>query len=245
MNRQNVESFKMLTRIVDFIARNVSWFPKTTAVAEILKALKSGVEKLTEAAATTKSEEASMREARTTRVSARKNLRSLISRASLVSRALHSETVRPPQKGSEHELIAIGRGFAGNAEALKKDFVRLALPPEDVLGAVETLEGAIAAYTTARTARSAAIKEWNKALAETMEALIGLDALVANTLTDNPVALASYETLRTIPRTRGRARRAKIPSVAVTPAVPPPVVTPESPPAPAHVPAAATTATAA
>ena len=172
-----------------------------------------------------------MREASITRATARNDLRNLIRRASLVSRALHSEKVRLSRKDSEHELISIGRGFANSAEALKKDFVKHALPPDDVLGAVEALESAILIYTTAKTARSAALGEWNKAMAETMDALIGLDAIVANVLADNPVATASYESLRSIPRSRGRAATAKTPTAATTTG-PTPVAAPESPPAP-------------
>ena len=177
-----------------------------------------------------------MREASKTRASARQNLRDLIGRASLVSRALHSEKVRPPRNASEHELIAIGRGFANNAEALKEDFVKHALPPDEVLGAVEALEGAIISHTTARTARSAALTEWNNALAETMDALIGLDALVANTLAANPVALGSYESVRVINRTRGRAVMKAPPAEAT--ADPTAVPAPEPVPLPVSVPAA-------
>jgi hypothetical protein len=214
MNKKNVETYKMLTRTVDLITANVGWFPKSTVAASILKTLANGVARLTTAAAGFKSGEASMREASKNRASARTALRDLIGRASLVSRALHSETVRPPTKGSEHELMSIGRGFGDSTEELKKDFIGHGFPSDEVLGAVEALESAIRNHESAKTARSAALTEWNDALAEALDALIALDALAANVLVDNPVALASYEAARTIFHPRGRAPKAKEPSPA-------------------------------
>jgi hypothetical protein len=182
-------------------------------------ALGNGVAKLSAAAASSKTEEASMREASRIRAMGRKRLRALISRASLVARALHSEIVRPPVKDTEHELISIGRGFIDSVEPLKQDFVRHALSPDEVLEAVEVLEGAILSFTAAKTARSAALIQWNAAMAESLDALLGLDALVANVLIDNPVARASYDAVRSIPRSRGRAMTVAPEPPPVVPAV--------------------------
>jgi hypothetical protein len=53
-------------------------------------------------------------------------------------------------------------------------------------------------------------------LAEAMHALIGFDAIAANAFANDPLALASYEGVRSINKTRGRTMTA-----------------PETPPAPA------------
>ena len=127
----------------------------------------------------------------------------------MVSRASDNNKIRLPKTGSEHELIAIGRGIEKDAAALKKDFVRHALSLDEVIAATNALETAILDYTKAKTARSAARIEWNEALAEAMHALIGLDAIVANALADDPVALASYQGVRSIAKTRGRSVTAK------------------------------------
>ena len=63
-----------------------------------------------------------------------------------------------------------------------------------------------------------------------MDALIGLDALVANTLAGNPVALGSYESVRVINRTRRAATKAP---PAEAPAAPAAVPAPEPVPVPA------------
>jgi len=222
MNKREIETYNMLTRVEDFGNRNVSLFPKNSAAAEILKTLGSGVEKLSEAAATHASAETAMREAHDARATARTNARNLISRASLVSRASDNSKVRLPKKVSEHALIVIGRGIEKDAAALKKDFVRHALSLDEVIATTNALEIAVLDYSKARTARSAARTEWNEALAEAMHALIGLDAIAANTFANDPVALASYEGVRSIHKTRGRT-----------------TTTPESPPAPAVTSAAA------
>ena len=222
MNKREIEIYSMLKRVSDFGNRNVSMFPKNSAAAEILKTLGSGVEKLSEASATHASAEAAMREAHDLRATARTNARGLISRASLVSRASDKNKVRLPKKVSEHALIVIGRGIEKDAAALKKDFVRHALSLDDVVATTNALEIAVLDYTKARTARSAARTEWNEALAEAMHALIGLDAIAANAFANDPVALASYEGVRSIHKTRGRTKTA-----------------PESPPAPAVTSAAA------
>jgi hypothetical protein len=186
MNRRTIETYKMLTRVEDFGNRNVSLFPKNSAAAEILKTLGSGVEKLSEASATHASAEAAMREARDARSAARTNARDLISRASLVSRASDNSKVRFPKKVSEHALIVIGRGIEKDAAALKKDFVRHALSLDEVVSTTNALETAVLDYTKAKTKRSAALTEWDEALAEAMHALIGLDAIAANAFANDP-----------------------------------------------------------
>jgi len=216
MNRRTIETYKMLTRVEDFGNRNVSLFPKNSAAAEILKTLGSGVERLSEASATHASAEAAMREAHEARSAARTNARDLISRASLVSRASDNSKVRLPKTVSEHALIVIGRGIEKDATALKKDFVRHALSLDEVVATTNALEMAVLDYTKAKTARSAALTEWAEALAEAMHGLIGLDAITANAFANDPVALASYEGVRSIHKRRGRTKTA-----------------PESPPAPA------------
>jgi hypothetical protein len=204
MNKRHVETYKMLTRVVDLITRNVSWFPNNSAAAEILKTLGVGVEKLSGAFAARSSAESALRETHDARTTARSNARDLISRASMVSRASHNSKVRIPKTGSEQALIAIGRGIEKDAASLKEDFVRHALSLDEVIAATRALETAVLDNTKAKTARSAALAEWDKAMAEALDALIGLDALVANALAHDPVALASYQGVRSIARTRGR-----------------------------------------
>jgi hypothetical protein len=50
---------------------------------------------------------------------------------------------------------------------------------------------------------------WNSPMKEAMERLHSLDALEANTLSDNPQAMASWTVARTVVRTGGRKAVAK------------------------------------
>jgi hypothetical protein len=209
MKRRSIETFKMLMQAVDFLKRSVGLFPKSSAAAEVLKALVNGVAKLAETAAASKSEASAMREASNIRAAARTRLHDLIVRASLISEALRTEKVGRPAKKTDHEWISVGRGFVTSAEPLKSEFLKHGLALEEVLEAVEALETAIVNYTNAKAARSAAIAEWNSAMAEAMVPLAGLDALVANFLANDPGALASYELVRTVVHTRGRAAKSK------------------------------------
>ncbi len=228
MNRKDNQNYQMLTCVVDYGTRNVGLFPKNTTAAEILRKLESEVKTLSEIAANRKSAEAAMHNGHAARLTARDNARNLIIRAGLVARALNTGKVRLPKKKTERELIDVGRGVGRDAESLKKDFARFGLQPEQVSAAVEALETAILDYTKAKTNRSAAIEEWNSAMAAAMEALAGFDALVANVLGDNPGALASYQAIRSIGRFRGRKAAVKTP-----PAVDPqPAVVPVAPVAP-------------
>jgi hypothetical protein len=100
---------------------------------------------------------------------------------------------------------------------VKPGFARHGFPVEKVAAAVDALEAAKTVYATAKASRSAAIRKWTAAMEAALDALVSVDALVANTLKDNPEAMAAYESARTIRRTRGKSAAATAPE---TPAVP-------------------------
>lgn len=215
MNRKDKNNFEMLTSVVN-CTTNVSLFPKETA-GEIVEALASGVDVLSEAAVARRSAEVAIREARTVQTAAREDLKDLLGRAELVSRALHSDKLRAPRKGTDRELITIGRSFNVDVESMKPGFVRHRFPIERVAVTVDALEAAAAQYAAAKSSKAAAIRRWNAAMATTLDTLVSLDALVATALEDNPEAMAAYKSARTILRTRGKAATATAPE---TPAVP-------------------------
>ena len=112
-----------------------------------------------------------------------------------------------------------------DADSLKKDFIRHGLAPDEVSTSVEDLERAILDYTNGKAMRLSAIREFGKTLDEANEHLQRLDALVANTLSDNPTPMASWNIARSVNRPVGRkaAPKASDPPAA-TPPVPPPVI---------------------
>ena len=224
MNRKNSQNYQMLTRVVDFATANVTSFPKHSAAADILQILKTGLRALSQADSARKIAEADLRGARIAKALAREDLHDVLGRAALVARALHNSKVPVFSKGTDQELIDLGPDFAREAESSKADFIRHGLPPEEIQTAVDALIAARKKYAAARAGRMAANREWQAALTPALDALVGLDALIANTLADNPSVLASYEFARTIPRIRSKPSAAPAPVAAVpltTAAVPP------------------------
>src|SRR5436853_2052996 len=108
MIRKDKNNYEMLTRVVKFTTTSGGMFPKKSAAGEIFAALESGRMALSEAAIARNSAEAAIREAQTVRSTAREDLKDLIGRAGLVARALHSDKLRAPRKGTDRDLITIG-----------------------------------------------------------------------------------------------------------------------------------------
>jgi hypothetical protein len=179
--------------------------------------------------------EAAIRTSRNARTAARTALRTRLEQWERTARALNSDTFRAPLKRTDQALIDSGHAFVVDVEPLKNAFIMHGLPPDDMKAAVEALERAILDYTAAQAMRSAAIREFNKTMDDAMRYLRRLEALVANTLADNPTAMASWTVARSIHRAANRR-------APVTPVTPVNVVNPPDSPAvldPVVVPAAA------
>jgi hypothetical protein len=222
----------MLARVVDFAASNVSLFPKTTAAPQILAALTSAVSTLADQAGLRVAAEAEIRTNRRARDTARETLITRITQAEQTGKALKSDTFRPPLKRTGQAWISTGRAFAQAAEPLKKEFAQHGLPQftHVIDAAVESFEEAILARARGKALHSTAIREFDVAMKQAMDCLAGMDALVANTLSDNPAAMASWTVARTVVHIGSRK------AVPKPPAPPTPVVVVPVPPAPAPAP---------
>src|SRR5262249_10153807 len=204
MQRQESQILQMLTNVADFGAKNVGIFPKTTAAPEIVDALESGVKKLSDEAAVLPSVKAELRSNAGARAASRTKLRTCLSLAYQIARALNIDHVPAPDRMTEADLIETGNAFVIATESMKNDFVLHGLAPEDVIAAVESLKQAILAHTAAKETYSAGKREWRKAMTETLGKLRRFDALVSSVLRDKPGAMASYSIARSIPATRAR-----------------------------------------
>ncbi len=225
MNTQETKTFEMLTHVADFGAKNVSLFPKITSAAEIVKTLKSGVQKLSDGTTARVSAERAVRTSGSARARARAKLRTCLSRAYQIARALDIGEFRFPVRETEQAIIGACNSFVADIESMKTDFLKHGLPPNDVSSAVENLKEAILNHTAAKETRSAAVKEWRKDMRETLAALRRFDALVSIVLADKPGAMASYSIARSIPSARTRKTA---PAVSSNPS-PPPVSTTATP----------------
>jgi hypothetical protein len=74
MKSTQIQNYQMLTRVVEFTTHNVSLFPKTSAVGEILTGLKSTVSKMSEQASAQAASDGTLRQIRTSRATARESL---------------------------------------------------------------------------------------------------------------------------------------------------------------------------
>jgi hypothetical protein len=212
MIRKNMQDYQMLTKVADYFANIVGLFPKVSAASEILEELQSAVQQLSDQAQAQVSAESAMRVGRNARATARDALKRRLALSDQVARALNSDKFRMPGKRNDPALIVAGKAFAVDAEALKKDFIKHGLPPDDMAAAVEALERAILDYTVGMTQRTSAIREFGKTMAEAMAYVKRLDVLVDTTLSDNPAVLASWAVVRSVSRP---ARRK--PAQVVTP----------------------------
>ena len=103
-------------------------------------------------------------------------------------------------------MIDSGHAFALAAAPLKKEFAKHGLPQiaEDLTATVEDLELVILGYNNAKARRASAIREYGKAMKEAMRDLQRFEVLVANTLSDSPTAIATWEVARSVSRPVGR-----------------------------------------
>jgi len=225
MNRKDTETYEMLTAVAGFASNNVGLFPKTSAAAEILAALETGMRTLSQEASTIASAGNAIRIGRSARKAARENLKATLGHVSRIAVALNSNEFSLPAKRGDRELIRTAKAFTADAEALKKEFGRHGLPFESVNAAATALEESILNAAAAKTRRSAAVAKWTAALQETLSAVKRYDALVATILGKDPGALAAYANARALRRAGGRkAAGETAPAVEPSPVVSVPAI---------------------
>jgi hypothetical protein len=229
MNKIQIQNYQMLARVVEFTTHNVSLFPKSPAVAEILAGLQSTVSEMSKQAGTQVASQGTMRESQTARETARESLTRRLILTAQVARALKSDKFQLPPRRRDHDLISAGHAFVENGASLEKEFSNHALPLAELSAAVEALERANFDYSSGKAERVSTIQEFNSITEKAMGYLQRLDAIVEMTLSDNPTAIASWTVARAVNRAAVRKRDVQ----------PPAPVTPQAPDPPANLPAAA------
>src|SRR5262249_43527550 len=152
MNRRNIETHQMLTRVAEFASDNIGLFPKNSAAGEIVGALQSGVGGLSQKGSARVSAETAMRASKKFRAASREKLLGYLRRADQIARALQNDQLQLPQKRTEQALIASGRAFVEDVGSLSQDFAKHGVSPKDVSEAVDALEGTIRDYSNAKAA---------------------------------------------------------------------------------------------
>src|SRR4051812_34592164 len=135
MNRKNASTYQRLTQIAAFVAEKVGLFPKTSAAAEVQKALESGVKILGEQSAAIVSADTATRVAKTERRTARATLKAVLTRAAKLAATYDVELLQPPARATERSLIDCGRAFEADALTLRKEFAQHGVGVETVTDA--------------------------------------------------------------------------------------------------------------
>jgi hypothetical protein len=220
MIRSKIQKYEMLARVADFARENASLFPKQTAGDELVKDLHAVAGKLSETKASQIAARNQMRASRSQRLEKQKELSRQLRAIHQTAEALKIAKFEKPRVSA---LFDAARNCTHAVEPMKTEFVRHGLPSdfiENLKSAADELQFAIASQVEARVRRKAAIPEFDKTLEEGLNYLQRFEALVTNTMSDNPSIMASWEVARRVERTR-RFKKAG-PAPPTTPAVAPP-----------------------
>jgi len=184
-------------------------------------ALAAAVRELADLSSARISAETALRSSRSERTIARDVLKGLLTQADLTARALDCDKFRSPRRPSDHSLVVCARAFATDIDPIKKEFIVYGLSPDQVTAAATALERTLLNYVAAKAKRSAAIREFEEKLEVAMTYMRRFEALVANTLADNPATMAEWTVARKINRSRIRKRIAGLPPNVAEPVVQP------------------------
>jgi hypothetical protein len=204
MKRVKVRKYQMLARAADFLAKYVSFFPSRTVAPEVLTRLTTAVQTLAGLLAVHVAHNSAIRVAFKTRRAAHDGLFRQLELICLSARALRFENFELPGKTGDHSLIDTGRAFVTAAEPLKQEFIQQGLPVEfidNLNTAVRDLEAAVINRSSTRASRSGSIQEFDKVLEQGMGDFLRLEALVANTMSDNPSVMAAWNSASRVERT--------------------------------------------
>jgi hypothetical protein len=253
--------YEMLVRVRDFGVAHSTAFPEGTLGTQLFAEVNATVEELSQHAATEVSGRGAARKGTGAKALARQALGQKLEAINRTARALAVERpgladkFRLPRRSGNQALLAGARAFAQDAAPLAAAFVAHAMPE----GFLSELEAGISAYEQAlrdhqagKGTRLTAGADIRSTLQTGLNAVLQLDAIVANQLRDDPTTTLLWERIRRVeypPRARRRRPRASKASAAPPlPATSTPAPAPAAPTAPgtpalaAASPATATTA---
>jgi hypothetical protein len=213
MDRKNKSDIQMLARVVEFYPSHAGLFKTNTVAAETFAALGSAVATVSEQATLQLAGKNELRTSTIVRAAAREALIKQIER--VVETAVAISIDKPGLDAkfrltdrSDHTIIQTARTFATEAETMKSDFLQHCLPDhfiDDLRAGAAQLDRAILDQAGSKNKRANATKAVNDAMAVCLTLLQRVDAIVANTLADNPPALAEWNVTR---RVTYRSKRA-------------------------------------
>ncbi|MFN0121650.1 MAG: hypothetical protein ACKV2V_14245 [Blastocatellia bacterium] len=212
MNSHELRQLQMLRRVRDFGLTRVTDFPGGSLSGSLFTSLSRTITRLeSEADTQTTSHGDGMKET-AVRTSARKALEQTLMALYRTARAMSFDNpgldnkFRLPRKSDDASLLEFARVAAATATPLTSAFIEHEMPA-DFLATLTTqttaFTEAINAGTTARTTRTVATDSISRVIAEGMQTIIRLDAIVRNKYAGDPASLQTWKTIRRIGRAAG------------------------------------------
>ncbi|MBC8032492.1 MAG: hypothetical protein H7Z16_20580 [Pyrinomonadaceae bacterium] len=230
MDDRELRSYEMLMRVDNFGDENTAFFPPASLGGELFARIKAAVLKLANHVAQQVSGSTSARQGTATKAMAREALRDDLERLRRTARAM-SKTMpgidskfRIPRKATDQELIGTAQAFATDAIPFKADFIRFAMPADfldDLNKHISDFQRALASQQTGKGNQVMATAGIDDTLAEALDDVSQVDAIVRNTFHADAARLAAWTSARHVERSPRRT-----PS---SPATPPGTPTPPVP----------------
>lgn len=208
MTFRQTRQFAMLVRSRDFVQVREGLFPEGSVGRKAFNALVAALKKIAEF----NGAKQSMRwETRDTRLVAKNALKAQLAAIARSARVLAKDVpdadakFRLPQRQSDVAVHQSGLLFLKEAAVVKDTFINCGLPAtflEELQQAVTAFEQAIAGRSNARTGSVVSRKEIAALLKEGIDAVRSLDALVANALGNDRLAMNEWKGKRHVDRVR-------------------------------------------
>jgi hypothetical protein len=209
MQSKESRRYEMLVRVRDFGQKHQHLFPESAVSGQAFAAVAASVDQLCEHVVSALE---TTRERNKVREEARAKLVEVLDAIVRTGRILAEEqpgtvnTFRLPKKRSDRLLVAIGRGFIRDAEALKASFMAHGMPATfvaDLTGLVDRFEAALRDREESRSSKAAVNTGIAQALKTGVAAVRKLDVIIANQLKGDDSTLSAWERERRVEGVRG------------------------------------------
>jgi hypothetical protein len=199
MNNLETRRYNMLLRVRDFGAAQATAFPAATFGGQLFASVNSAIAGLaTHAAAQTSG---AARQSTTSKAVARANLLDDIEAISRTAKAMALDTpgledkFRLPRSTSDTALLNLARAYTTDAQPLKTEFLKYALPDdflEDLQADISAFEAAATVKNATATSRVSATVSLDEELAKGLKAVRQLQAVVKNKFRNDAAKLAAW-----------------------------------------------------
>ena len=213
MNVHEVRRYQMLAGVREFAVTYRHLFAAVDAAPSVFAAVNAAVDAVERQAAAETSSRSAARERTSCKAVARARLRGQLAAIARTARALAHDHAgldadfKVPKHARDFELATQARAVANAAAAFEREFIAYALPTSflvDLYSAITAFESAIAHRQAATSGHVAARVGIEAAVAEGFQAVLRLDAIVANCLPDDSVARAVWRVARRVRRSPRR-----------------------------------------